>query len=74
MATGTTIPPIAAKAGIASRRRSRSSPRSISRLASSPMTRKKNVIRPSLTQWRRSVEIPLPSPTVIASFVVHSDS
>ena len=36
------------------RRRSRSCPMSSSRLASSPRTRKKNVIRPSFTQCRRS--------------------
>ena len=46
---------------------------SSSRLASSPTTKKKNVISPSLTQWRRSAEIP-PSPIVIANFVVQTDS
>ena len=46
---------------------------SSSRLASSPTTRKKNVISPSLTQWRRSSEI-AESPTRIASSVDHSDS
>jgi len=65
--------PIAAKAGIASRRRSRSSPRSSSRLASRPTTRKKNVIRPWLTQPRRSFEIPW-RPNVIDRRVVHSDA
>ncbi len=44
--------------GIASRRRSRSSPRSNSRRASSPTTRKKNVIRPLFTQPCRSWEMP----------------
>ena len=41
-------------AGSASRGRSRSSPRSNSRRASSPTTKKKNVIRPVLTHSRRS--------------------
>src|SRR5437660_8424581 len=36
------------------------------------MTRKKNVISPSFTQWRRSAEIP-PPPIRIESFVVHND-
>src|SRR3954447_15272257 len=58
---------------MAIRRRSRSSPVSISRLASSPTTRKKNVIRPLLTQCRRSCEIP-ECPTWIESFVVQTDS
>ncbi len=66
------MPPIAASTGTASRRRSRSSPRSSSRLASSPTTRKNSVIRPSLTQWRRSVEMP-PPPIRIASCVDHSE-
>src|SRR3954468_7375299 len=73
MATGATMPPIAAAAGIVSRWRSRSSPRSSSRLASSPTTRKKNVISPWLTQWRRSSEIP-PSPSWIDRCVVQTDS
>jgi hypothetical protein len=42
-------------------------------LASSPTTRKKNVINPWLIQPRRSAEIP-PPPIVIDSFVVHSSS
>jgi hypothetical protein len=42
-------------------------------LASSPTTRKKNVIRPSLTQCRRSSEMPSP-PRRIESSVVQSDS
>jgi hypothetical protein len=46
---------------------------SSSRLASRPTTRKKNVIRPSFTHWRRSAEIP-PEPIWIESFVVHTDS
>ena len=52
--TGSAMPPSAATSGIAMRRRSRSCPMSSSRLASSPTTRKKNVIRPSFTQCRRS--------------------
>ncbi len=71
--TGTAIPPSAAATGIARRWRSRSSPVSSSRLASSPTTRKKKVIRPSLTQCRRSSEIPS-LPSVIESFVVQNDS
>src|ERR1700684_4462401 len=73
MSTATDAPPSAEIAGRAMRRRSRSCPMSISRLASSPVTRKKKAIRPSLIQWRRSWEIPLP-PSWIDSLVVHSDS
>ena len=73
MATGTAIPPSAAATGIARRWRSRSSPVSSSRLASSPTTRKKSVIKPSFTQCRRSSEMP-PLPMVIESFVVQNDS
>src|SRR3954454_18577230 len=50
------MPPRPASRGRAKRRRSRSSPMSNSRRASSPTTKKKNVIRPSLTQWRTSCE------------------
>ena len=67
------MPPTAATSGIVMRRRSRSCPMSSSRLASSPRTRKKNVIRPSFTQCRRSWEIPS-SPNWIESFVVQNDS
>ncbi len=67
------MPPSAASTGTAIRLRSRSSPMSNSRLASSPTTRKKNVIRPSLTQWRRSVETLAP-PRWIERFVVQTDS
>ena len=49
--TGIAIPPTAAAAGSASLRRSLSSPKSNSLRASSPTTRKKNVISPSLTHW-----------------------
>ena len=44
------MPASAARSGRTNRRRSRSSPRSNSRRASSPTTKKKNVIRPLLTQ------------------------
>jgi hypothetical protein len=44
-----------------------------SRLISSPPTRKNNVIRPSLTQCRRSLASVL-SPTRTDRFVVHSTS
>ena len=44
-----------------------------SRLASSPTTRKKNVITPSLIQWRRSVES-VPPPSRMESVVRHTDS
>src|SRR6185312_3187942 len=46
---------------------------SSSRFASSPTTRKKTVISPSLTQWRRSAETS-PPPTRIDRRVVHSVS
>ncbi len=55
---GTTIPPRPASSGRVTRRRCRSSPRSNSRLASSPITKKKNVIRPVLIQPRRSCATP----------------
>jgi hypothetical protein len=65
MPTGTAMPPIPANSGTVTRRRSRSSPRSNSRRASRPTTKKKKTIRPSLIQWRRSCEIPLlPTRTV----------
>src|SRR6476619_7066580 len=67
------MPPMPARSGKAARRRSRSSPRSISRRASSPTTKKKNVISPLFTQWRRSSETPA-SPTSIDSFVVQNES
>ena len=67
------MPPIAANTGIASRRRSRSSPRSSWRLASRPTTRKNSVINPSLTHVRRSAAIPV-VPMWIESSVVHTDS
>ena len=55
MAIGTIIPPRPTTSGSVSRRRSRSSPMSNSRRASSPTTRKKNVIRPEFTQPCRVV-------------------
>src|SRR3954447_20511142 len=73
IATGSAIPPSAATTGIATRERSRSWPRSSSRLASRPTTRKKSVIRPSLTQPRRSIAIAW-SPTRIDSTVPQNDS
>ena len=73
MATAVAIPPIAASSGSANRFRSRSSPRSNSRLASSPTTKKKNVISPLFTQWRSSSATPAP-PTSIESIVPQSAS
>src|SRR3954454_984175 len=67
------IPPSAATTGIATRERSRSWPRSSSRLASRPTTRKNSVIRPWLTQSRRSIAIAW-SPTRIDSTVRQNDS
>ena len=68
MATATAMPPIPASSGRANRRRSRSSPRSNSRRASRPTTKKKNVISPLFTQWRRSSATP-ESPRSIDSIV-----
>ena len=50
MAIAVAIPPIAASTGRAKRLRARSSPRSNSRRASRPTTKKKKVISPLLTQ------------------------
>src|SRR3954469_21768848 len=72
MATATAIPPIPASIGSANRRRSRSSPRSNSRRASRPTTKKKNVIRPLFTHSRRSSATVWP-PTSIDSVVSHSE-
>ena len=44
---------------------------SSSRLASSPTTRKKNVISPSLTHWRSVASIP-PPPSWIERWVFHT--
>src|SRR3954469_5551046 len=73
IATGSAIPPRAATTGIANRERSRSWPRSSSRLASSPTTRKNSVIRPWLIQPRRSSAIAW-SPTLTESTVRQNDS
>src|SRR3954453_16048960 len=67
------MPPIAASTGTVIRWRSRSSPRSSSRFASRPTTRKKNVISPWLSQWRRSSAMPA-SPSRTESSVLHSDA
>src|ERR1035437_1354611 len=60
MAIGTIMPPTPASSGRVTLRRSRSSPMSNSRRASSPTTRKKNVISPELTQPCRSCDTPAP--------------
>src|SRR6266446_3331194 len=73
MATATIIPPRPARIGSATRRRWRSSPMSNSRRASRPTTKKKNVIRPLFTQWRRSCAT-LEPPTRIVSRVCHTVS
>src|SRR3954454_17093425 len=72
MALAVAIPPIPASIGSANRRRSRSSPRSNSRRASRPTTKKKNVIRPLFTHPRRSSATVWP-PTSIDSVVSHSE-
>ena len=58
MAIGTSMPPIPANAGSASLDRTRNSPISISRRASSPTTMKKNAISPELTNCCRSMDTP----------------
>jgi hypothetical protein len=50
---GTTIPPTAATSGSMAREKELSSPSTSSRLISSPTTRKKIAIRPSLIRWWR---------------------
>src|SRR3954451_12611520 len=67
------MPPLPASIGSANRRRSRSSPRSNSRRASRPTTKKKNVIRPLFTHPRRS-SATVWRPTSIDSVVCHSES
>ena len=67
------MPARPATMGSAARRRSRSSPRSNSRRASSPTTKKKNVMRPSFTQWRRSCSMPA-EPSRSANVVRHRAS
>src|SRR5437773_2904325 len=67
------MPASPASTGNADRRRSRSSPMSNSRRASRPTTKKKNVISPLFSQYRRSSEIPRP-PTRIESIVCQTRS
>src|SRR4051812_13636354 len=67
------MPPSAPTTGIATRERSRSCPRSSSRRASSPTTRKNSVISPEFTQPRRSIVTP-ESPRRIESTVRQNDS
>ena len=55
---GTTMPPSPARNGSATRLRTRSSPMSNSRRASSPTTRKNSAISPEFTNWRRSMTTP----------------
>jgi hypothetical protein len=66
MAAGTTMPPTAAAIGRTAWRGSPSSPWTISRFTSRPMTKKKIAIRPSLIQcaseWRIWKE-PISNPT-----------
>lgn len=73
MPTAPPIPPSAASAGYQSRLCSRSSPRSISRLASSPTTRKKSAISPWFTHSCRVLEMPC-EPIWIERCVSHSSS
>ena len=73
MATGTIMPPRPTTSGSVSRLRSRSSPMSNSRRASSPTTRKKNVIRPEFTQPCRSSDRPM-LPMVTDSRVDQTDA
>ena len=68
IATGTIIPPAAATRGSAIRLRCLSSPMSISRLASSPATRKKKTMSPSLIQSRSVSETPVPPTRIDSSF------
>ncbi len=53
MPAGTIMPPRAAAIGSAARRKSRSSPTTISRFTSRPTTKKKIAISPSLIQCLR---------------------
>ena len=71
MPTAPAMPPIAASTGTIERRRSRSSPRSNSRRASRPTTKKKNVIRPLFTHSRSVRSSPSP-PTRIETTVPQS--
>ena len=70
---GAAIPTIPARTGITNRLRCRRSPRSSCRRASTPTTRKKNVINPRLTQSRSDISIwTLPTPTRAGSFQIVS--
>ena len=71
IATGMVIPNSAASAGSGTRWRSRSSPRSNSRRASRPTTKKKIAISPSLIHVRRSSLMPC-EPSWIESCVVQT--
>ena len=63
---GTIMPPSPISTGSASLLRTRSSPTSNSRRASSPTTRKNSAISPEFTNWRRSrVRPELPTSTDI---------
>jgi len=67
---GTTMPPTAAMEGRAAARRSDSSPTRISRLISSPTTKKNKAMRPSLIQWWRdfsNTHSPNPTTTGVSS-------
>ena len=66
ISAGPTIPPSAAAIGSAAWRGVASSPTRISRFISSPTTKKKIAIKPSLTQWSSdSLMAKLPTPRVI---------
>ena len=62
MIAGTAAPPMAATAGATTRRGSRSSPRTISRLISSP-TRKKNIVDDNTEGTRKSFDGKVPEST-----------
>ncbi len=69
MSAGTTMPPIAPAIGSAAWRGDDSSPASPSRLISSPTSRKKIAISPSLIHWWAvSDSAADPAPMVIAVF------
>jgi hypothetical protein len=70
---GTTTPPRAANVGSSAACRVDSSPSTSSRFTSSPMTRKKIVIRPSFTTWSRS-SVCDQSPIVSVRSVLQKDS
>ena len=65
------MPPSPATRGTRTRRRLVSSPTENSRRTSRPITKKNSAIAPSLTQWRRSMAIPM-SPTCTDTGVCHS--